>query len=66
MVKTADDNENGERLMRRVHEELLMRRRDTVSCIISTALYRVFILWYEYPMRPLSIHMYKGNVRMGI
>jgi hypothetical protein len=32
----------------------------------STALYRVFILQYEYPMRLLSIRMYKGNVRMGI
>jgi hypothetical protein len=42
MVKTADDNENGEQFMRRVDEELLMqrrvdeellmRRRDTVSC----------------------------------
>jgi hypothetical protein len=31
MVKTADDNENGERFMRRVDEELLMWRRDTVS-----------------------------------
>jgi hypothetical protein len=30
------------------------------------ALYRVFILRYEYPTRPLSIRMYKGNVRMGI
>jgi hypothetical protein len=32
MVKTADDNENGEQFMRRVDEELLMQRRDTVSC----------------------------------
>jgi hypothetical protein len=32
MVKTADDNENGEWFMRRVDEELLMWRRDTVSC----------------------------------
>jgi hypothetical protein len=32
----------------------------------STALYRVFILWYEYPTRLFSICMYKGNVRMGI
>jgi hypothetical protein len=47
-------------------EELLMRRRDTVSCYFSMALYRVFILQYEYPTRPLSIHMYKGNMRMGI
>jgi hypothetical protein len=47
-------------------EELLMQRRDTVSCFFSTALYRVFILWYEYPTRPLSICMYKGNMRMGI
>jgi hypothetical protein len=67
MVKTADDNENGEWFMRRVDEELLMWRRDTVSCYyFSTALYRVFILWYEYPTRPLLILMYKGNMRMGI
>jgi hypothetical protein len=32
MVKTADDNENREWFMRRVDEELLMWRRDTVSC----------------------------------
>jgi hypothetical protein len=32
MVKTADDNENREQFMRRVDEELLMWRRDTVSC----------------------------------
>jgi hypothetical protein len=32
MVKTADDNENGERFMRMVDKELLMWRRDTVSC----------------------------------
>jgi hypothetical protein len=32
MVKIADDNENGEWFMRRVDEELLMRRRDTVFC----------------------------------
>jgi hypothetical protein len=32
MVKTADDNESGERFMRIVDEELLMQRRDTVSC----------------------------------
>jgi hypothetical protein len=64
MVKTADDNESGEQFM----------RRGTVKCgegilslvFFSTALYRVFILWYEYPTRPLSIHMYKGNMRMGI
>jgi hypothetical protein len=31
MVKTADD-ENGEQFMRMVDEELLMWRRDTVSC----------------------------------
>jgi hypothetical protein len=34
--------------------------------VIPTALYRVFILWYEYPTRLLSIRMYKGNVRMAI
>jgi hypothetical protein len=32
MVKTANDNENGEQFMRRVDKELLMWRRDTVSC----------------------------------
>jgi hypothetical protein len=32
MVKTADDNESRERFMIMVDKELLMRRRDTVSC----------------------------------
>jgi hypothetical protein len=32
MVKTVDNNENGEWFMRMVDEELLMWRRDTVSC----------------------------------
>jgi hypothetical protein len=37
-VKTADDNKNGERFMRRVDEELLMRRRDTVVIIFYGSL----------------------------
>jgi hypothetical protein len=28
--------------------------------------YRISILWYKYPMRPFSLHIYKGNERMGI
>jgi hypothetical protein len=28
--------------------------------------YGVFILWYEYPTRLFSLHIYKGNERMGI
>jgi hypothetical protein len=60
MVKTADDNESRERLMRR---GTVNAEKGYCPCSFSTALYRVFILWYEYPMRPLSICMYKGNMR---
>jgi hypothetical protein len=28
--------------------------------------YKIFILHYEYPMSPFSLHIYKGNERMGI
>jgi hypothetical protein len=28
--------------------------------------YRVFILRYEYPMSSFSLHIYKGNEKMGI
>jgi hypothetical protein len=28
--------------------------------------YRVFILRYEYPTSPFSLHIHKGNERMGI
>jgi hypothetical protein len=28
--------------------------------------YRVFILRYEYPTSPFSLHIYKGNEKMGI
>jgi hypothetical protein len=28
--------------------------------------YRVFILCYEYPTSPFSLHIYKGNEKMGI
>jgi hypothetical protein len=34
--------------------------------LFSTTHYRVFILRYEYPMSPFSLHIYKGNERMGI
>jgi hypothetical protein len=45
MVKTADDNENGERFMRRVDEELLMWRRDTVSCCFFLQLFTGFLYY---------------------
>jgi hypothetical protein len=32
----------------------------------TTTRYRVFILCYEYPTSPFSLHIYKGNERMGI
>jgi hypothetical protein len=32
----------------------------------SMTRYRVFILHYEYPMSPFSLHIYKGNERIGI
>jgi hypothetical protein len=39
----------------------------TVSVVFFTRTqYRVFILWYEDPMRPFSLHIYTGNERMGI
>jgi hypothetical protein len=34
--------------------------------LFTTTRYRVFILCYEYPMGPFSLHIYKGNERMGI
>jgi hypothetical protein len=43
--------------------------RGTVSVFLfffTRTWYRVFILWYEYPMRPFSLCIYKGNERMGI
>jgi hypothetical protein len=38
-----------------------------LSLVFSTmTCYRVFILCYEYPMSPFSLHIYKGNEKMGI
>jgi hypothetical protein len=34
--------------------------------LFTTTHYRVFILHYEYPTSPFSLHIYKGNERMGI
>jgi hypothetical protein len=34
--------------------------------LFTTTRYRVFILCYEYPMSPFSLHIYKVNERMGI
>jgi hypothetical protein len=45
MVKTADDNESGEQFMRMVDEELLMRRRDTVSCLLFLRLFTGFLYY---------------------
>jgi hypothetical protein len=33
---------------------------------ITRTIYRVFILRCEYPMRPFSFCVYKGNEKMGI
>jgi hypothetical protein len=35
-------------------------------CLFTRAVYRVFILWCEYPMRLFPFHVYKGNKKMGI
>jgi hypothetical protein len=35
-------------------------------CLITRAVYRVFILRCECPTRLFSFHMYKGNEKMGI
>jgi hypothetical protein len=42
--------------------------RGTVSGFLFFTMtqYRVFILHYEYPMRPFSLHIYKRNKKMGI
>jgi hypothetical protein len=38
-----------------------------LSCSLFTRTqYRVFILWYEYPTRLFSLHIYKENERMAI
>jgi hypothetical protein len=34
--------------------------------LFTTTRYRVFILCYEYPTSPFSLHIYKGNEKMGI
>jgi hypothetical protein len=43
-----------------------MRGTVSVFLFFTRTQYRDFILWYEYPMRPFSLHIYKGNERMGI
>jgi hypothetical protein len=42
--------------------------RETISVVLffTRTQYRILILWYEYPMRLFSLHIYKGNERMGI
>jgi hypothetical protein len=67
MVKTADDNETGERFYENGRQGTVNAEKGyCLLLFFPMALYRVFILWYEYPTRPLLICMYKGNVRMGI
>jgi hypothetical protein len=53
-MKTADGNENGEWLMRRVDEELLMRRRDTVSCYLFLWLFTGFLYYGMSTLRDCS------------
>jgi hypothetical protein len=35
-------------------------------CLFTRAVYRVFILWCEYPTRLFPFHAYKGHEKMGI
>jgi hypothetical protein len=35
-------------------------------CLFTRAVYRVFILWCEHPMRLFSFRAYKGNEKMCI
>jgi hypothetical protein len=52
MVKTAD--ESGEQFMRMVDEELLMRRRDTVSCYLFLWLFTGFLYYGMSTLRDRS------------
>jgi hypothetical protein len=54
MVKTVDDNENGEWFMRMVDEELLMRKRDTVSCCSFLWLFTGFLYYGMSTLRDRS------------
>jgi hypothetical protein len=38
----------------------------SLGSFFTTTCYRVFILRYEYPTSPFSLHIYKGNEKMGI
>jgi hypothetical protein len=41
--------------------------KGTISVLFSTRTwYRVLILWYKYPTRLFSLHIYKGNETMGM
>jgi hypothetical protein len=37
-----------------------------IVSFFTRAVYRVFILWCEYPTRLFSFCVYKGNEKMGI
>jgi hypothetical protein len=37
-----------------------------LDCLFTRAVYRVFILWCEYPMKLFPFRAYKGNEKMGI
>jgi hypothetical protein len=75
-VREAADNGNGwlrERclMMMELEQKQLLNVSDirgTVSGFLFFTMtqYRVFILCYEYPTSPFSLHIYKGNERMGI
>jgi hypothetical protein len=54
MMKTADDNESGKRFMRIVDEELLMQRRDTVSCYLFLWLFTGFLYYGMSTLRDCS------------
>jgi hypothetical protein len=43
-----------------------MRGTVCISLFFTRTQYRVFILQCEYPTSPFSLHIYKGNERMGI
>jgi hypothetical protein len=37
-----------------------------IFSFFTRAVYRVFMLWCEYPMKLLLFRAYKGNEKMGI
>jgi hypothetical protein len=70
MVKTADNDENGEQwrwwMMNSFVANGYWCLFLVLCCLFTRTLYRVFILWCEYPMRLLPFRVYKGNEKMGM